>query len=242
MSSALLSVDRLTAGYAGVPVVRDLSLEVHAGEVVALLGANGAGKTTTLITISGLQRPIAGEIRIAGTSVVRAAPSSIARMGVAHVPESRGVLGTLTVRENLTIAVPGRAKAAAVAIDRVLATFPALRPLMTRQAALLSGGEQQMLVLARAFLARPRLLMIDEMSLGLSPIIVDALLPAVRQAASVDGVGVLLVEQHIAKAMSIADRGYVLRHGDLVTSGSAAYLRDNLDQLMTTYLGERRHP
>ena len=231
---SVLSLDSLSAGYHGVPVVRHLDLHVDEGEVVALLGPNGAGKTTTLLTTSGLLAPIAGDVRVFGSSVRGRRPHHIARLGVAHVPEDRSLFFQLTVRENLRL---GRAPRAA-ALERALGWFPALEPLMDRRAGLLSGGEQQMLALARALGTGPRLLMVDEMSLGLAPIIVERLLPMLRDAARTTGTGVLLVEQHVAMALEVADRATVLSRGVAVASGPAAELARRRDLLEASYLGE----
>jgi branched-chain amino acid transport system ATP-binding protein len=231
--SALLELDGLSGGYEGVAVVRDLSLNVEPGEVVALLGPNGAGKTTSLLTVSGLLPMIAGDVRVLGRSVRKMAPHKIARLGLAHVPEDRSLFFQLTVAENLRL---GAAHGASD-LDQALHYFPALEPLMDRRAGLLSGGEQQMLAMGRALTVRPKLLMVDEMSLGLAPIIVERLLPVLRTVADETGAGVLLVEQHVDLALEIADRAYVLSHGDLVLQNDAAYLRANRELLESSYLG-----
>ncbi len=230
----LLDINGLHTGYDGVAVVRDLSLHVEAGEVVALLGPNGAGKTTTLMTISGMGQILGGTVTVAGRPVPKLRQAQkVARWGVVHVPENRGVLFQLTVRENLMLAkTKGR-----VDIDRAVDFFPALGPLMGRRGGLLSGGEQQMLALGRAIVAEPQLLMVDEMSLGLAPVIYEELMPVVRRIADETGAGVLLVEQHVDLALEVADRGYVLSHGDLVMSGRATELLANRALLDASYLG-----
>ena len=229
---AVLEIDHLSTGYGGVPVVRDLDLTVSEGEVVALLGPNGAGKTTTLLTVSGLLPIIEGDVRVLGRSIVGRRAHRIARDGVAHVPEGRSLFFQLTVRENLRLG----ATRSAAAVQQALEWFPALEPLMDRRAGLLSGGEQQMLAMARALALRPKLLMVDEMSLGLAPIIVERLLPVLRRVADDTGAGVLLVEQHVHLALGAADRAYVLTHGSLTLQGDAEHLRQNRHLLETTYL------
>ncbi len=232
--AALLEIEDLSTGYDGVPVVRDLDLHVGEGEVVALLGPNGAGKTTTLLTTSALLPIIKGDIRLFGKSVKGRRPHLVARDGLADVPEDRSLFFGLTVKENLRL---GAAKGSAD-IDQALEYFPALRPILSRRAGLLSGGEQQMLAMGRALTVRPRLLMVDEMSLGLAPIIVERLLPVLRSIADSTGAGVLVVEQHVHLALEVADRAYVLSHGNLALEGSAAELSANRHLLESSYLGQ----
>ncbi len=216
-------------------MVRDLDLSVDAGEVVALLGPNGSGKTTTLLTISGLLSPLGGTIEYLGVDVGGDKPHKLARAGLAQVPDDRGLFPGLTVSEHLEIGVPRRERDAAV--ERVLGWFPALQSLLDRRAGLMSGGEQQMLALAQVLLRDPKLLMIDEMSLGLAPIVVENLLPVVRSIAEESGCGVLLVEQHAPMALEVADRAIMLNHGDVVAAGSAAEVAADWDALLAGYLG-----
>jgi branched-chain amino acid transport system ATP-binding protein len=233
VSAPLLEIEHLYAGYHDVPVVRDLGLYVEPGEIVALLGPNGAGKTTTLVTTSALNPVIRGDVKVFGRSVKGRRPHAIAREGLAHVLEDRSLFFQLTVRENLLL---GAARGGSD-LAQALGYFPALAGIQDRRAGLLSGGQQQMLAMARALTSRPRLLMVDEMSLGLAPIIVENLLSILRQIADESGAGILLVEQHVHLALGIVDRGYVLSHGDLVMEGTAAELTANQQLLESSYLG-----
>jgi branched-chain amino acid transport system ATP-binding protein len=230
----VLRIEGLSAGYDAAAVVRGLDLHVDPGEVVALLGPNGAGKTTTLRAISGLVKPMAGSISFDGHDLEKLQPAARAKLGIAHVPEGRGVFFGLTVDEHFRLG-HRREQLDAEAAYRY---FPALASIKERRAGLLSGGEQQMLALGRALARRPRLMLLDEMSLGLAPIIVEALLPVVADYARESGCGVLLVEQHIHVALTIADRGYVVAHGELVMHESAEVLGADHDLILSSYLGE----
>ena len=227
--SAALEISGLTVGYGSATVVRAADLTVEAGEVVALLGANGAGKTTMLLSAAGVLRPSSGDVRLFGRSVVGRRTHQVASAGLALVPDDRGVFHSLTVRENLRLG--GRRD-----LEPAFEMFPTLRRLQRRRAALLSGGEQQMLALAKALQGRPRVLLVDELSLGLAPVIVQQLLPTLRHLAREQGVAVLLVEQHTHVALEVADRAYVMRRGRIVLEGEAHALRARHDLLETSYL------
>jgi len=230
----VLALETLTAGYDEAAVIRDIDLAVRPGAVVALLGANGAGKTTTLRVVSGLVKPMTGRVLFNGEDLAKVSPSARARLGIAHVPEGRGLFFGLTVAVHLRVAPRGERLDEAIAYEY----FPKLAELKGRRAGLLSGGEQQMLAVARALARRPRLLLLDELSLGLAPVIVERLLPVVHTFASERGCAVLLVEQHVHLALEVADRGYVLSHGQIVLQNDAAHLRANRQLLVASYLGE----
>jgi branched-chain amino acid transport system ATP-binding protein len=234
MSTPVLEIAGLTAGYDRAAVIRDLDLEVAPGEIVALLGANGAGKTTTLRAVSGLVHPMHGAIRFQGRDLRRVQPSARAKLGVAHVPENRGLFFGLTVAEHFRLGYRGER----LDEDAAYRYFPALSELRDRRCGLLSGGEQQMLAVGRALARHPKLLLLDELSLGLAPVIVERLLPVVRAYAEESGCGVVLVEQHIELALTIADRGCVLSHGEIAMRGEAKELRANHELLVSSYFGE----
>ncbi len=234
---ALLEVRGLDAGYGAVQVLWDVSLDVGRGEVVALIGANGAGKSTLLRVISGLLAPWRGGVSFQAEGISALAPERIVRLGVAHVPQGRRLFADLTVRENLLLGAYVRPDRESVAADlgRVLDLFPALRGRLGLPASQLSGGEQQMAALARALMGRPRLLLIDEPSLGLAPIAVRELMDVVDRLRG-EGSSVLLVEQDVAVALGRADRGYVLETGRIVLSGTGRALMADA-RVRAAYLG-----
>jgi len=225
-TAALLRADGVTVGYGGQPVVFDLDLEVRPGEVVALLGPNGAGKTTTLLALAGELEPSEGAIELDGRPT-RAPLHRRARRGLGFVTEERSVFMGLSTMDNLRA---GRAEP-----EATLTLFPELRTRLGVRGGLLSGGEQQMLTLGRALARQPRILLADELSLGLAPLVVRRLLAAVRDAADA-GCGVLLVEQHVRQALAIADRAYVMRRGRVELQGTAVELRARLGEIEDTYL------
>ncbi|WP_024804986.1 ABC transporter ATP-binding protein [Nocardia sp. BMG51109] len=227
-----LSIEGLTVGYGGIPAVRDLHAQVGPGEILALLGPNGAGKTTTLLASVGALPILSGTITALGEPVDRRVERN-ARRGVTLVPDSRGVFHRLPVEDNLRLA----RRKNSPALDDVLDYFPKLRPLRGRRCGTLSGGEQQMLALAKALLCAPKVLLIDELSLGLSPLAVEELLPRLREIADDQHMAVVLVEQHIGLALSIADSAVVLHHGRAALTGSAAELRERRDRVEAAYFG-----
>jgi branched-chain amino acid transport system ATP-binding protein len=233
--TAVLEIEGLTAGYDQAAVIRGVSLTVAPGEVVALLGANGAGKTTTLRVISGIVKSMEGRVSLDGDDLARLSPTDRARRGIAHVPEGRGIFFGLTVAEHFRLGPRGEHLDPELAYDY----FPKLRELQDRRTGLLSGGEQQMLAIGRALARRPHVLLLDELSLGLAPVIVESLLPIVRDYARDSKCAVLLVEQHVHLALEVADRGYVLSHGEIVLHKEAAVLRRDHNLLIASYLGER---
>jgi branched-chain amino acid transport system ATP-binding protein len=229
---ALLELSDVTARYGQVVALHSVSLTVEDGEIVALLGANGAGKTTTLRAVSGTVRRT-GDVVLGGKRLGRATPEAVARGGVAHVPEGRGIFAELTVWENLRM---GGYTVRRPDFATVLGYFPWLQERRNQQAGTLSGGEQQMLARARAFLSRPRLLMLDEPSLGLAPIITREVFRVVSELNQKEGLAVLVVEQNAAVAIAAARRGYVLETGRVAVAGSAGELKSN-DAVRTAYLG-----
>jgi branched-chain amino acid transport system ATP-binding protein len=234
--TALLEVSELRAAYGAVRVLHGLDFAVEEGEVVVILGANGAGKTTTLRAISGMVS-CSGTVRFDGTSVLGRKPEQVACTGIAHVPQGRGTIVDLTVEENLRIgAYQRKDREIASDIDRWFALFPRLGERRSQQAGSMSGGEQQMLAISRALMSRPKLVLLDEPSLGLAPIVTQELFRALADLNKDDGVSMLIVEQNAGLALGIARRGYVLETGTIVASGSADELASN-DDVRRAYLG-----
>ena len=235
-AEALLSVRGLRSGYGAVEVLRGADLDVGPGEIVALLGSNGAGKTTFNQTVSALLPLRAGSIRFDGQDIARAHYRQVVRLGLIHVPEGRCIFPNLSVLENLELGAFTRARASRAAnLERVFATFPRLRERRAQLAGTMSGGEQQMLAIGRGLMGEPRLLILDEPSLGLSPLLVEELFGLIARLHD-DGLAILLVEQNVAQSLEIAQRAYVLENGQVQFSGSSAELLAS-DRLRQAYLG-----
>jgi branched-chain amino acid transport system ATP-binding protein len=235
-STDVLELRGLTVERGGRPVVRDVSIDVPAADVTALLGPNGAGKSTLVLAVGGVLRPQAGSVRMSGRELARQRPELIRRAGIAIVPEGRRLLPDLTVEDNINVACYSLAGDEAKAgRSRVLALFPELTKRLSAPARALSGGEQQMLVLAQALVSSPRYLLIDELSLGLAPVVISRLIPTIRSVAD-DGVGVLLIEQFATVALGLARSAYILEGGRIRFSGLASELRDNPKLLSSAYL------
>lgn len=233
----MLRVEGLSAGYDGVPVVFDVSFEVAEGEIVAIVGSNGAGKTTVLRAVSGLVRPMSGRIQFMGRDISGLPAHAVTSLGLVHVPEGRRLFAKMTVLDNLLLGahtVPDE-KLVGVALGEVYEIFPVLKERAGQKAETLSGGEQQMLAIARGLMSRPKLLMVDEMSLGLAPILVDRVLDVLTEISK-RGVTVLMVEQKVEKALEMADRAYVLQTGRVVLSGTGEELLGHPD-VKKAYLG-----
>jgi branched-chain amino acid transport system ATP-binding protein len=235
----MLEVEGVTTAYDGIVAVRNATFSVREGQTVAFIGPNGAGKTTLLNTISGVLRPRAGRIRFEDIEIVNVAPHRISRRGLLHVPEGRQVLGPLSVEENLILgrlAARGRGGAGGGDIERVYGIFPILRERRSLAAGQLSGGEQQMLALGRALMGRPRLLLLDEPSLGLAPALVNQLFDTLARLHR-DGLTILLVEQNAKRALEFSDYTYVIEHGEIVRQGKSSELRD-APEIVAHYLGQ----
>jgi branched-chain amino acid transport system ATP-binding protein len=234
---ALLEVESIDAFYGRIQALRGMSIQVDKGEVVALIGSNGAGKTTTLRTISGLMHPQSGTIRFDGRDITRTGPSKIVEMGICQSPEGRRLFPRMTVADNLFMGAYTRNDKPGIAtdMDRVFTLFPRLKERRTQIAGTLSGGEQQMLAMGRALMASPKLLMLDEPSLGLAPILIETIFSIVREI-NAQGVPVLLVEQNASKALEVAHRAYVLETGSIVKAGTGREVAASED-VQKAYLG-----
>jgi len=233
----MLTIKGLRSGYGKLEVLHDIGIDILQGQIVSLIGANGAGKTTLLKTISGLLRPTRGSIEFEGESIIRLQPHTIVELGINHVPEGRAILKRMTVIDNLRMgAYVRRDPSIASDIDNVFERFPALSERRLQMAGTLSGGEQQMLTIGRALVARPRLLLLDEPSLGLAPKIVTRIFLTLRELKN-EGKTILLVEQNARQALQVADRGYVMERGRIVIKGSGRELL-NMPDVQRTYLGQ----
>jgi branched-chain amino acid transport system ATP-binding protein len=236
MAEPLLAISGLAAGYGATEVLRDIDLAVAAGEIVAILGANGAGKSTLNRTISGVLRATRGTIQFAGSAIEHETPAAIVWRGLIHVPEGRCVFPDLTVGENLDLGGYRRARDRRNQNrERVFTIFPRLAERHTQRAGTLSGGEQQMLAIGRGLMAEPRLLILDEPSLGLSPLLVEELFALIRRL-NAEGITLLLVEQNVMQSLEVASRAYILENGAFVLQGSSADIREN-PKLKRAYLG-----
>ena len=232
----LLEVRGLCAGYGPFQVLYDIDLDVGAGEIVAVLGANGVGKTTLNRTLSGLLRATAGSVRFDGADISRTGHAAIVQAGLIHVPEGRKIFPNLSVRENLLLGAYARGRAArAQTLEQVLTTFPRLRERLSQAAGSMSGGEQQMLAIGRGLMSQPRLLILDEPSLGLSPLLTEELFTLITTLHA-DGLSILLVEQNVVQSLAVAGRAYVIEHGRVALSGDAVVLGDD-PRLRAAYLG-----
>ena len=232
----MLEVGGLHAGYGAVEVLRGVDMTVAEGEIVAVLGSNGVGKSTLNNTLSGIYPPFAGSVRFAGRDIAGAAPKTIVELGLIQVPEGRRIFPNLTVRENLELGGYRRGRVnRAGNLERVCAVFPRLAERDGQRAGTLSGGEQQMLAIGRGLMAEPRILILDEPSLGLSPLLVEEMFALIRRINQ-DGIAVLLVEQNVVQSLALADRGYIMENGRFTLSGPSAELLENPD-LKRSYLG-----
>lgn len=231
-----MEVRGLTARYGAVMAVRDVSLEVGAGEIVALLGANGAGKSTTLACIAGLHRSPQGQIRFEGKDISRLAPERVLRRGISLTPEGRRLFSSLTVQENLLLGGASRGRRGRTDYDDLLSLFPILRERLKQPAALLSGGEQQQLAIARSLMSKPRLLLLDEPTLGLAPLLVRLVIDLIRRLRDEQGLSVLLVDQNVHHALDLCDRAYIMRTGQIAAAGLPEELRRSRE-VRAAYLG-----
>jgi branched-chain amino acid transport system ATP-binding protein len=245
MSADLLTVEGLVVDYGKIRALKGLSLRVAKGELVAVIGSNGAGKTTTLRTLSGLLRPTSGSISFEGASLVGLSPHQIVARSIAHVPEGRRVFASQSVRDNLLLGAflrlrRGEKDAVEEDLEKMYRTFPRLKEREKQQAGTLSGGEQQMLAIARALLSRPKLLLLDEPSMGLAPVIIDEVFRLIEQLKATRETTMLLVEQLAYRALEVADRAYVLEQGAVRLEGPGRELMDN-EEVRRAYLGARKN-
>ncbi|MEW5872231.1 MAG: ABC transporter ATP-binding protein [Chloroflexota bacterium] len=235
---SLLELEDIHSYYGHIHALQGISLRVEEGEIVTLIGANGAGKSTTLRTISGLIRPRQGQVHLGGQSITGLQPYKIVEMGVGHVPEGRGIFPRLTVRENLEMGAYTINDLAEVErrMEAVFTIFPRLKERISQKGGTLSGGEQQMLATARGLMLKPRILLMDEPSMGLAPLLVEAIFEIIRDLNRKDGTTILLVEQNALMALSVAHRGYVLQNGRIVVDDTASNLKKN-EMVRAAYLG-----
>jgi branched-chain amino acid transport system ATP-binding protein len=238
MSEPFLSVESISASYGNIAALHEVTIQVPRGEIVALLGANGAGKSTTLNVISGLVRPTGGRVHFEGEPIDRLPADGIVRRGIVQVPEGREIFRDMTVRENLEMGAYTRRDRAAIArdLDGVCTVFPRLRERLAQKAATLSGGEQQMLATARAMMARPRMILLDEPSMGLAPLVVEQIFETIRTLNREQGITILLVEQNAKLALSVSSHAYILENGEIVLQGASAELRND-EAVQRAYLG-----
>ena len=238
MANHLLEIDDLHVSYGDLPVIHGISIRVNVGEIVTIVGANGAGKSTLMRAISGLLKPTSGDIRLDGKSIVGMPPEKVTALGISHVPEGRGLFHQMTVLENLELGAfqPSARARTKDSLEEAYVLFPKLRERMHQKAGSLSGGEQQMLAIARATMAHPKLLILDEPSLGLSPIVVQDMFKIIK-ALHAKGVNILLVEQNIHQALDVANYGFVLQTGALVMEGDAKTLLTD-PEIKKAYMGE----
>ena len=235
----MLSVENVSAGYGGILAIQSVSMNVQHGEIVVLIGANGAGKSTLLRTISGALRPKEGQVVYQDRKIDGVKPYVIVKMGLVQIPEGRGILSRMSVKENLEMGAYLRSDKNEIAkdLEQVFEKFPRLKERLDQNAGTLSGGEQQMLAIGRALMAKPRLLLMDEPSLGLAPVLVEFIIETIHELRAKDGYTILLVEQNANQALTVADRGYVMETGRIVLEGDSRELRNNED-VQKAYLGK----
>lgn len=238
---SVLEINNLKVNYGKVTALKGVSMHVEQGELVAVIGSNGAGKTTTMNTISGLLRPTSGDILFNGQSLINISPHKIAELGIAHVPEGRKVFSSMSVRDNLLLGAyirlrKGEKKQVETDLEEIFSSFPRLKERINQQSGTLSGGEQQMLALGRALISKPKLLLLDEPSMGLAPIIIDEVFKLIQQLKQRGDITIFLVEQLAYRALEVANRAYVMEQGNIRTTGTGAELMKN-DEVKRAYLG-----